>query len=131
MKKILVVDDERYIVELIEEELKDAGYEVISASNGIEAIDRAKQEKPALIILDIMMPTLGEEWSNWINQEGWKVYTTLQEDTTTKDIPVIILTIRGCEADREMAKKHNLTFITKPFSMKELIKEVKKKLGDL
>jgi len=79
--KILIVDDEAFNVDYLEQELEDLNYETISASNGQEALDRVQSESPDLILLDIMMPVL----------DGFEVLTRLKMSPATRDIPVIII----------------------------------------
>ena len=89
-KTILLVDDDLTLREMYEERLKQEGYMVIGASNGEEALLKAKKESPSLIILDIMMPKLN----------GIDVMAKLKDDGATKEIPVIILTALVQEIDK-------------------------------
>ncbi|HIE08638.1 MAG TPA: response regulator, partial [Armatimonadetes bacterium] len=77
-KKILVVDDEKHIVRLVQVNLERAGYEVITAYDGDEALKKVKEERPDLIVLDVMMPKM----------DGFEVMKHLKADPTTRDIPV-------------------------------------------
>ena len=114
--KILVVDDEIDILTLLEYNLKKAGFKVISANDGPEAIESAKREKPNLIILDIMLPSM----------EGTEVCKALKKDDTTSHIPVIMLNAKGEEIDRIVGLELGADdYITKPFSPRELILRVK------
>lgn len=114
--KILVVDDEIDIITLLEYNLGKAGFKVISASDGPEAIESAKIEKPNLIILDIMLPSM----------EGTEVCKALKKDDATSHIPVIMLTAKGEEIDRIVGLELGADdYITKPFSPRELILRVK------
>ena len=114
--KILIVDDEEDILTLLEYNLEKAGFKVISADDGPEAIELAKKEKPALIILDIMLPSM----------EGTEVCKAIKRDDATSHIPIIMLTAKGEEVDRIVGLELGADdYITKPFSPRELILRVK------
>lgn len=112
--KILVVDDEEMIRNVIEEYLKNEGYSYIEATNGYEAIDKVKFNSDIdLIIMDIMMPKL----------DG---FSTCKEIKKIKDIPVIVLSARGEEYDKLLGFDVGIDdYVTKPFSPKELIARIK------
>jgi DNA-binding response OmpR family regulator len=114
--KILVVDDEPDTVELIAFNLRNAGYEVISALEGAEALRKARASSPSLIILDLMLPEL----------DGLEVCKLLRADRATAHIPVLMLTAKAGEIDRilglELGAKD---YVTKPFSPRELILRVR------
>ncbi|MFA5087846.1 MAG: response regulator [Candidatus Omnitrophota bacterium] len=114
-KKILVVDDEADILRLIEVRLKSKGYEVVTAANGQEGLNKAQQEKPELIITDILMPEM----------DGFLFYKQLKKDPDLAKIPVLVLTARGKMEDtfRVMGVDD---FIVKPFVAEELLEKVKK-----
>ena len=110
-EKILVVDDEIDILTLLEYNLGKTGFKVISAKDGPEGIESAKREKPNLIILDIMLPSM----------EGTDVCKSLKKDETTSHIPVIMLTAKGEEVDRIVGLELGADdYITKPFSPESL-----------
>ena len=90
MSKILVVDDDEAINELIKVNLELSGYDVISAFDGIQGFTLAKQELPDLIILDIMMPDV----------DGYTVAKRVRENKTTKEIPILMLTAMGQLEDK-------------------------------
>ena len=114
--KILIVDDEEDILTLLEYNLEKAGFKVISADDGPEAVKLAKKEKPALIILDIMLPSM----------EGTEVCKAIKRDNTTNHIPIIMLTAKGEEVDRIVGLELGADdYITKPFSPRELVLRVK------
>ncbi len=116
-KKILVVDDERPIVRLVQVNLEHAGYEVVAAYDGKEALQKVEQEKPDLIILDVMMPQM----------DGFEVMQRLQADPKTRDIPVIMLTAKAQDADVFRGWQSGVTlYLTKPFSPFELISFVRR-----
>jgi CheY-like chemotaxis protein len=114
--KILVVENEIDILNILESNLIKAGFKVISASNGTEAIETAKREKPDLIILDIILP----------NIEGREVCKALKKNDATRHIPVIMVIAKGNEIDRLVDYEFSADdYISKPFSPMELILKVK------
>ena len=114
-KKILIVDDEPHIRALLEqtlEDFEDLGIELLSASNGMEAWEMAKQEIPNLVILDVMMP----------HMSGYEVCERIKAEPTLTDAYVIMLTAKGQEVDRQRGKKVGADeYITKPFDPDYLI----------
>ncbi|MCC7202331.1 MAG: response regulator [Nitrospirae bacterium] len=113
---ILIVDDENDILTLLKYNLENSGFRVISAQDGPEALNIAKKERPDLIILDIMLPSM----------EGTEVCKILKGDETTKHIPVIMLTAKGEEVDRIVGFELGADdYIIKPFSPRELVLRVK------
>jgi DNA-binding response OmpR family regulator len=110
MKKILVVDDDPNICDLLRIRLEANGYEVTTASNGVLAYVKANDEKPDLIILDVAMPTM----------DGLKFVQATRWQTEMKDIPILILTARlnTKELFDSLGIAH---FLTKPFESKELL----------
>jgi two-component system response regulator VicR len=115
-KKILVVDDEKPIVDILKYNLSKEGYNVLVAYDGDEAINIALKENPDLILLDIMLP----------KQDGFSVCKTLREKITS---PIIMLTARGEEVDKVLGLELGADdYITKPFSMRELMARVKANL---
>jgi len=120
-KKILIVDDEKDALYILEEELANKGYSVIAADNGNDAINLAKSECPNPIILDIWMPRM----------DGVEVAKKLKEDLKTKDIPVIFLTClyekrEGEEQGRDIAGK---VLIAKPYSIRALSAQIHKPIN--
>jgi len=114
--KILIVDDEQDILTLLEYNLEKAGFQVVSAEDGPEAIELAKRGKPDLIILDIMLPSM----------EGTEVCKILKRESATSSIPVIMLTAKGEEVDRIVGLELGADdYITKPFSPREFILRVR------
>ena len=113
---ILAVDDEVHILELISFNLKAAGYHVVTALTGEEALKRCEVEKPSLVLLDIMLPGI----------DGLEVCRRLKGDRTTSNIPLIMLTARGDEVDKILGLELGADdYITKPFSVRELAARVK------
>lgn len=115
-EKVLVVDDEAHIVELISYNLSAAGYSVITANNGIDAVKMAKDEKPRLILLDLMIPGL----------DGFDVCKEVRGDKELKNTSIIMLTAKGEEFDKILGLELGADdYITKPFSVRELLARVK------
>ena len=120
--KILVVDDEDYIVELVRFNLEKEGYLVITASNGEEALNLVANERPDLILLDIMLP----------NIDGLEVCRTLKQNSEFNAIPIIMLTAKGDEIDTVLGLEMGADdYIKKPFSPREVIARVKARLRAL
>lgn len=114
--KILVVDDEPDALELIEFNLESAGFEVVTAMEGDEALKKARAVLPALIILDVMLPEL----------DGMEVCKLLRRDPATAQIPIIMLTAKAAEIDRVLGLELGADdYVTKPFSPRELVLRVK------
>lgn len=113
-KRILVVDDEPSIVKLATISLTREGYEVSEAYNGEEAIKKANEEKPDLILLDIMMPKM----------DGWEVTKHLKDNDDTKNIPIIMLTSKGVREQGVEGMGVVDEYFTKPFSPSGLAKLV-------
>lgn len=120
-KKIMVVDDEQNILDLVEMILEAEDYEVSKVRNGDECLNRIRKESPDLVLLDIMMP----------KKDGWVVYRELKENPKTKDIPVAMLTVKAQTIDKEMALDviGVEDYITKPFTPDELVQRVGKLLS--
>ena len=120
-KKILIVDDEPEIVEFIGMRLAAKSYDIIKAFNGEDALRMAMKEKPDLIILDVLMPP----------PDGLKVCSTLKNDASYKNIPIILLSAKATEKDRETGKQCGADeYLTKPFENKDLLDNIKKLLGE-
>lgn len=114
--KILVVDDELDALELIEFNLKAAGYEVVTAADGNEGLQKARTVLPGLILLDVMLPEI----------DGMEVCKILKRDPATAAIPIIMLTAKGAEIDRVLGLELGADdYVTKPFSPRELMLRVK------
>ena len=126
MRKILVVDDDSDILELVKNRLQANNYKVISASNGMDGIRRAQQQKPDLIVMDVMMP----------GYTGADVVKVLQSDMATANIPVIFLTSvvshlsPGGESMGINVDGKFYSSIAKPYQPEKLLSEIKRVLGD-
>lgn len=115
-EKILVVDDEKNIVDILKYNLEKAGYDVLCAYDGKEAIFQALKYKPDLILLDVMLP----------EYDGFAVCRKLRESMT---VPIIMLSAKGEELDKVIGLEMGADdYITKPFSQRELIARVKSNL---
>jgi len=116
MKSILVIDDEKDIVEAIEYNLKKEGYKVSKAFDGKHGLKSAKENKFDLIILDLMLPGI----------PGLDVCKSLKRDTNTSNIPIIMLTAKDGEVDKIVGFELGADdYVTKPFSLRELLARVK------
>ncbi|MBE9508289.1 MAG: response regulator [Chloroflexi bacterium] len=116
MTKILVAEDERDIRELIGFTLRFAGFEVVLAVNGIEAIEQAPLEQPDLIVLDVRMPKM----------TGYEVCRRLKENPETSDIPIVFLSAKGQDGEIEQGLASGaLEYIVKPFAPDELADQVR------
>lgn len=115
-EKILIIDDELHIVELIKYNLEKNGYKVYYALNGNEGINIAYEKKPDLILLDIMLPEI----------DGFEVCKKIKRDDELSSIPIIMLTAKGEEFDKILGLELGADdYITKPFSVRELIARIK------
>ena len=118
-EKILVVDDDRQIARLVEFNLQRHGYAVTTAHDGVQALEKVAQDKPDLIILDIMMPRL----------DGWEVMNRLQSSMETMNIPVIFLTAQTSDAAVAAGWRSGAScYLTKPFNPDEMLLMVKRLL---
>ena len=114
-RKILVVDDEAHIVELLVMNLKQNGYDICTASDGREALEAAVTARPDLVLLDLMLPGLG----------GLEVCRQLRTDPRTTSIPVIMLTAKSEESDKVIGLGIGADdYITKPFGLRELFARI-------
>jgi two-component system phosphate regulon response regulator PhoB len=113
---ILVVDDEEDILQLLDFNLRQAGFDVLTASDGEEALEVANRELPDLIVLDLMLPGI----------DGNDVCRQLRQQPETRTIPIIMLTAKGEEIDRVVGFELGADdYVTKPFSPRELILRIK------
>ena len=120
MRKVLVADDERNIRHILDFSLHAEGFTVLSALNGEDAFNLAAEERPDLIILDVMMPGRG----------GVETCRELKMDPRTRTIPVILLTARAAREDRETGLAAGADrYITKPFSPQKVVESVLELLG--
>lgn len=114
-KKILIVDDEDHIVEMLKLRLETLGYEVVTACDGEAGLKLSRESKPDLIILDLMLPKI----------DGYKVCRMLKFDEKYKHIPIIMFTARAQDSDVKMGKEVGAdAYITKPFDSKILLEKI-------
>jgi len=115
-EKILVVDDEKDLVDLIVYNLEREGFEALKAYNGEEALKAVKAEKPDLVILDLMLPGI----------QGMDVCSIIRKDRNTAAVPVIMVTAKGDEIDKILGLEIGADdYVTKPFSVRELLARVR------
>jgi two-component system alkaline phosphatase synthesis response regulator PhoP len=118
--KVLVVDDEVYILHILDFILGAENYDVITATNGEQALEKVREEKPDLVVLDIMMPKL----------DGYETCKALKGNPETKNIPVILLSAKGRNVDQKVGFEVGADdYITKPFSPRKLVERINAILG--
>ena len=118
-KVILIVDDDPISLKLARDVLQANGYLTIEASNGKQALELAKANKPALILMDIRMPVM----------DGLEATRYLKKDATTRDIPTIALTASAMKHDEEGMRQAGCDgYLTKPLDIQQLLKEIAKYL---
>jgi DNA-binding response OmpR family regulator len=116
MKKILIVDDEDKVRKLVEVTLSVGDVEIVHAATGEEALERAREIKPDIVLLDVMMPG---------QLDGYDVCRLLKQDPDTKDIYIIMLTAKGQQADKERGLALGADdYFIKPFSPMELMDKI-------
>lgn len=119
MKKVVVIDDEPFILMMIEDKLKSAGIHVVTLRSSVPAVEVIRKEKPGLVILDWMMPEIS----------GIEVCRSLKQDPETSGIPIFMLTAKGQDADEQLGLRCGVArYITKPFSPKALLEMVQEVL---
>jgi len=115
-EKILIVEDEKDIIKMLEYNLKKEGFKVIAAGDGEDAIDLAIRGQPDLILLDLMLPGM----------DGLEVCKALKKESKTGSMPIIMLTAKGQESDKVVGLELGADdYITKPFSPRELVARIK------
>lgn len=121
MKKILIIEDEEILLELIQKRLIQEGYQVAVARDGQEGLEKLRQEKPDLILLDIIMPKMG----------GFEVIEEINKDNKLKSIPIIIISNSGQPVELSRAKELGVVdwLIKTDFDPSEVVDKVKKQLN--
>ena len=120
MAKILVIDDEVQLVEMVQMRLEAAGYEVVTANDGQEGLEKAKSIEPDLILCDVMMPKM----------DGYKVCGLLKNDSRYSKIPLILFTARAQQDDQDVGDEVGAdAYITKPFEPVVLLAKIEELLG--
>jgi DNA-binding response OmpR family regulator len=118
-KKIFIVEDELDFLSTLRERLEFEGYVVATAVDGEQALGKIPEEKPDLILLDIMLPEMN----------GYQVCRELQSNPETKTIPVVVVTAKSQESDKFWAKETGADdYLTKPFEMEELLQKIQDNL---
>ncbi len=119
-KKILLVEDEKDMAYAVTLQLEAKGYEIITASDGREGLEKARTKKPDLIILDLMLPKI----------DGYKVCRMLKFDDKYKNIPIILFTARAQDSDKKVGKEVGAdAYITKPFEPSALLDKIRELLA--
>lgn len=122
MTKIMIVDDEPDLLDVVRLILESDGYQVVTAGSGAEALEKIEREMPDLVLLDIIMPKM----------DGWEVFSRIKGNPKTHDIPVIMLTAKDQRIDKliglHVVKVDD--YITKPFGRAELLERIKKVLQE-
>ena len=120
-KRVVCIEDEPEMIDLVRLILGRKGYDVIGANGGIEGLDAVRRERPDIILLDLMMPDM----------DGWEVYQQIKADTDLKQIPVVVVTAKAQSIDKvlglHIAKVDD--YITKPFGPQELLESIEKILS--
>jgi two-component system, OmpR family, alkaline phosphatase synthesis response regulator PhoP len=115
-KRILIIEDEKDLVDAVTLRLEANGYEVIASNDGQDGLDKAKKEKPDLIILDLMLPKM----------DGYKVCALLKFNEKYKTIPIIMFTARAQDSDMKMGQEAGAdAYIIKPFDSQALLDKIK------
>jgi CheY-like chemotaxis protein len=121
MKKILLIEDEEVLISLIEKKLTQTGYEIFVARNGLEGMEKMREMKPDLILLDILMPKM----------DGMEVLEAMQKDEALREIPIIVISNSGqpVEIDkiRELGARDWL--VKAEFNPQEVVEKIKKQIG--
>ncbi len=119
MAKILLVDDEIQLLSMVQMRLEANGYDIITANDGEEGLEKAKSENPDLIMLDVMMPKM----------DGYKVCGLLKNDSRYSRIPIILFTARAQQDDTEVGEEVGAdAYITKPFEPAVLLEKIEELL---
>ncbi|HHH83354.1 MAG TPA: response regulator [Chloroflexi bacterium] len=122
-KRVVCIEDEPEMIDLVRLILGRKGFEVIGANGGIEGLEIVRKERPDLVLLDLMMPDM----------DGWEVYQQMKADESLREIPVVVVTAKAQSIDKvlglHIAKVDD--YITKPFGPQELLESVEKILGDV
>ena len=121
MLKILLIDDEIQLIEMVQMRLEACGYDVITANDGQEGLQKAKSESPDLIMCDVMMPKM----------DGYKVCGLLKNDSRYSKIPFILFTARAQDNDQQVGQEVGAdAYIMKPFEPQILLAKIEELLGN-
>jgi two-component system alkaline phosphatase synthesis response regulator PhoP len=120
-KKVLVVDDHQDAINILTMILKKGGYDPLSAKDGVEALQRIDEERPELVLLDVMMPKM----------DGYEVCQAVKADPKSRHIPILMLSAKTDPASKERGRELGAAdYITKPINPTEILKKVKEYLPD-
>ena len=120
-KRIIAADDEAHILHIVSMKLRNAGYEVLTAMDGEEALDLCQTENPDMLITDYQMPYMS----------GLELCKALRSDDVTKDIPALMLTARGFDIESDAMVEAGISAVlAKPFSPREVLQRVKELIGE-
>ena len=115
-QRILVVDDDKSIIEIVQAYLEQAGFSVLTANNGTSAMNILRQERPDLLILDLMLP----------DRDGWDITSSIRRDKRLASTPIIMLTARVDDSDKIVGLELGADdYITKPFNPREIVARVR------
>ncbi|MBF8257520.1 MAG: response regulator receiver protein [Anaerolineales bacterium] len=121
-KRVVCIEDEPEMIDLVRLILGRKGFEVIGANGGVEGLEAVRREKPDLVLLDLMMPDM----------DGWEVYQQIKADEALRHIPIVVVTAKAQSIDKvlglHIAKVDD--YITKPFGPQELLESIAKILGE-
>jgi two-component system response regulator VicR len=119
-KKILCIEDDPEMIQLLKLILERKGFDLIGAEGALEGLNLVRQEKPDLILLDLMMPEI----------DGWEVYRQIKADREISDIPVVVVTARAQSIDRVLGLQvaHVQDYVVKPFDTSDLVETVNRVL---
>ena len=121
-KRVVCIEDEPEMIDLVRLILGNKGFEVIGANGGVEGLETVRREHPDLVLLDLMMPDM----------DGWEVYQQMKADADLREIPVIVVTAKAQSIDKvlglHIAKVDD--YITKPFGPQELLESVENIIGN-
>ncbi|HEX9797941.1 MAG TPA: response regulator [Anaerolineales bacterium] len=121
-KRVVCIEDEPEMIDLVRLILGRRGFSVIGANGGVEGLETVRREQPDLVLLDLMMPDM----------DGWEVYQQMKADAALREIPVVVVTAKAQSIDKvlglHIAKVDD--YITKPFGPQELLESVEKILAD-
>jgi DNA-binding response OmpR family regulator len=121
-KRVVCIEDEPEMIDLVRLILGRRGFSVIGANGGVEGLETVRREQPDLVLLDLMMPDM----------DGWEVYQQMKSDSSLREIPVVVVTAKAQSIDKvlglHIAKVDD--YITKPFGPQELLESVEKILAE-
>ena len=121
-KRVVCIEDEPEMIDLVRLILGRKGFEVIGANGGVEGLEAVRREKPDLVLLDLMMPDM----------DGWEVYQQIKADEALRHIPVVVVTAKAQSIDKVLGLHIAMVddYITKPFGPQELLESIAKILGE-